>query len=351
MKTVQFIPALLLLASTACFTPADFGAGIAVEGHGDGEHAEQAEHTAAEGEHEVIVEGIIAGTEGAKLEIKTPEMTFEPPFDGKPLSTKTLPSGVVVDEYVVGEGLPSGDNMMISFNFKGYATSTGQAVMGSRGAPSRLVINETTRTQEPIAKSMAEAFDGMKPGGKRRVKIPADIVEEGAPPGRPSVGDLIITVELLTVDPAPVLHGVEAYAGTPIATEKRNGGLEVYDYVAGDGPEAKAGDQVVTHYIGQLADGTEFDSSHARADGMPVIVGGPGVIAGFAQGMEGAKAGMLRKIVIPPELGYGDADRGKIPPNSTLVFYLQIMSVTPGGGGQQAVTIPVKPPVEEKPAG
>jgi FKBP-type peptidyl-prolyl cis-trans isomerase len=255
---------------------------------------------------------------------------------------------VVVEEFVIGEGTPSGDGMMISFNFKGYASASGQPVMGSRGAPSRLTINETTRTQEPIAKAIAEGIDGMKPGGKRRIKVPADIVEGAAPPGRPSIGDLMITLELLTVAPAPVLQKVDAYQGTPIASDKRSNGLEIYDYVAGDGPAAKNGDQVVTHYIGHLADGTEFDSSHARADGMPVVVGGPGVIPGFAQGMEGAKAGMLRKIVIPPDLGYGDADRGKIPPNSTLTFYLQIMSVTPGTGPTQSVTIPVGP--EGKPA-
>ena len=354
----------LALLGPACFTPADFGAGVVAEEHGDGhekaEHAdaEKAEH--AEGEAP-IVEGIIPDTEPRKLDIKLPEIAFEPPFDGKSLGSKTLDSGIVIEDYVLGEGAAAADGMVIAFEFKGYATATGQAVMGSRGAPSKLMINEATRSQDPIAKAMIEGLDGMKEGGSRKIKLPAEIVEEGAPPGRPAIGDLIMTVKLVSVAPVPVLYGVEKFSGDPIDTKKRSNGLEIYDYVQGEGNAAKSGDTVVTHYIGQLVDGTEFDSSHTRPDGLTVVIGGPGIIAGMWQGLEGAKPGTLRKIVIPPELGYGEADKGKIPPNSTLVFYLQVVSVTPGSGALQDVTIPVgprggapeggpKPPKPAKPA-
>ncbi len=325
---------------------------MAAEEHGDAPHGDAKHDDADKAEHpeEVgIVEGIVPGTEGVKLDIKLPEITYEPPFDGKPLETKTLESGLVIDEFAIGEGEAVSDGKVITFNFKGYASASGQTVMGSRGAPSKLMVNEATRTQDPIAKAMIEGLEGMKPGGARRVKIPAEVVEEGAPPGRPAIGDLIMTVQLVTVEAVPVLHGVEAYAGEPISTKKRSNGLEIYDYVEGEGPAAEAGDQVTAHYIGQLTDGTEFDSSHSRADGLTAIVGGPGVIVGFSQGIEGAKKGMLRKIVIPPEIGYGEQDKGKIPPNSTLVFYLQIMSVTPGAGPQQDMIVPRNAP--ERPAG
>ena len=82
-------------------------------------------------------------------------------------------------------------------------------------------------------------------------------------------------------------------------------GGQTFDYVAGEGRESKLGDRVVVHYIGKLDDGTVFDQSHDRADGLNVILGAGGVIAGMAEGLEGVKPGMLRKIVIPPELGYG----------------------------------------------
>lgn len=349
----------LALLSTACFTPADFGAGVVAESHGEGEqpaeHAD-AEHANAEHPDEVgIVEGIIEGSEPMKLEIKLPEIPYDAPFDGKPLSTNTLASGITVEDFVLGDGNAVADGMVISFNFKGYASANGQQVMGSRGAPSKLMVNEATRSQDPIAKAMIEGLEGMKTGGKRRITVPAEVVEADAPPGRQAIGDLFMTVELVSVEPLPVLAGVEAFSGEPIDTKKRSNGLEIYDFTPGEGPAAKAGDQVVTHYIGQLTDGSEFDSSHARPDGLPVLVSGPGTIPGFAQGMEGAKVGMLRKLVIPPELGYGENERPKIPANSTLVFYLQIMSITPGSGAQQSAIIgpdrEAKPPKPAKPEG
>ena len=328
------------MLATGCFTPADYGAGVAEE-HGAAK--EDADKPEASGEK--IVEGIIPGTTAPKLEIKAPEIPYEPPYDGKPLSSKTLDNGVTIDDFELGtQGDAVGENKLVEFSFKGYAGNTGRQVMGSRVAPAKMIINEATRKRDPIAAAMADAMMGMKTGGKRRVKVPSSIVEEGAPPGRPSMGDIYMTVEIVSVADAPVLQGPEAYAGEPIASKKLDNGLEIYDYVAGDGRAAQNGDQVVTHYIGQLTDGTEFDSSHGRADGLPVVLGGGGVIAGFAQGLEGAKPGMLRKVVIPPELGYGDRDQGKIPPNSTLVFMLQIVSVTEG------TPMPPMPPRPDSPA-
>lgn len=365
------------LLGTACFTPADFGSGVAAEGHGAAEgHDPEGPQSNPEAEHapehatedhaeiaagepaETIIEGIQPGTEGETLEIEVPEIPYSPPFDGKPLSSKTLDNGVVLEEFALGQGQSVANNTLVAFNFKGFASSSARQVMGSRATPSKLVINAASREQDPIASAMADALTGMKPGGKRRIKIPADIVEEGAPPGRPTVGDLWMTVELVSVEPAPVLEGAEAYAGDPVDTQTLDNGLVITDYTAGEGPAAEPGDQVTVHYIGQLQDGTTFDTSHSRAEGLPVVAGGGGVIKGFSQGVIGAKTGMLRKVVIPPELGYGEVDKGKIPPNSTLTFFLQVMEVKEGTGPQQAVNIPrrgdpqpAKPrPAKPKPA-
>ncbi|MFO7567086.1 MAG: FKBP-type peptidyl-prolyl cis-trans isomerase [Enhygromyxa sp.] len=316
--------------ATGCFTPANYG-GEAAE-----EHAEPTLTVvppSLPASEEKIVEGIVPSSEGKKLEIKAPEIPYEAPFDGKPLSSKVLDDGVVIEEFVLGsEGDEVAENKMVEFAFKGYAGANGRQIMGSRMAPAKMSINEATRKRDVIAAAMADAMLGMKAGGKRRVMVPAAIVEEGAPPGRPVIGDLWMTVEVVSVADAPVLHGPEAYAGTPVASKKLDNGVEIYDYVAGEGRAAKQGDQVITHYIGQLTDGTEFDSSHSRAEGLPVNIGGGGVIKGFSEGLVGAKAGMLRKVVIPPELAYGERAQGKIPPNSTLVFMLQVTSVTEGGG-------------------
>ena len=348
---VLSLPTLLVgvLMSTGCFTPPEVAAQIAAgahgEEHGEGEHA-QAEHTAEpEGEHgeathaeeaphadDGTPEGIQAGTigQGKKLDVKVPTITYDAPFDGKALSNKTMDGGVLVETFVVGDGAPLND-AVVEFTFKGYGSATAQQIMGSRAGPSKLVVNDEPQS-DPIAEALISVLREQKAGAKIRVTIPSSVFEtDDAPPQMLSIGDLIMTLDVLSAKPMVKLEGVEAYAGDPIATTKRDDGLEIYDYAPGDGPEAKQGDQVVTHYIGQLAaDGTEFDSSHGRPDGLTGVAGGPGLIKGFADGLVGARAGMLRKLVIPPEIGYGAADRGKIPPNSTLVFYLQITEVRDG---------------------
>ena len=339
------LPALFagVLMSTGCFTPEGYGADVAVEHgeeHGDAEHA-QAEHTAEGEAHagEAVVaepEGIKAGTQGKRLEIKVPEIEYEGDFAGKPLSTETLSDGVTFDLFVAGTGDAIGESALVEFNFSGYGTATGKKVMGSRAGPSKLVVNDSEPT-DPIAGALTSALKGRKVGDKFRVKVSSSNFDENAPPQLLALGDLILTIEVLSTKEMAKLSGVEAYAGEPVATQKLDNGLEIYDYRLGEGPVAVKGDTVITHYIGQLADGTEFDSSHGRPEGLSGVADGPGLIKGFSLGLVGAQAGMLRKLVIPPDIGYGAADRGKIPPNSTLVFYLEISEIR--DGNQKAVQI------------
>lgn len=325
--------------ATGCFTPANYGGEAARE-----QEAADESTPSSEAEGEKIVEGIIPGTAAEKLEIKIPEIPYEAPFDGDPVSSRTLDNGVQIEEFELGtKGDEVTENTLVEFSFKGYSSNNGRQIMGSRMAPAKMVINDATRKRDPIAGALADAMLGMKEGGKRRVKVPAAVVEKDAPAGRPSMGDIYLTVEVVSVADAPVLQGPEAFMGEPIASNKLDNGLEIYDYVAGQGRAAKKGDQVTTHYIGQLTDGTEFDSSHSRAEGMSVVLGSGGVIAGFDQGLEGVKPGMLRKLVIPPELGYGERSTGKIPANSTLVFMLQIVSVAEG------TPVPAPPPRPDSP--
>src|SRR6185295_14700488 len=104
--------------------------------------------------------------------------------------------------------------------------------------------------------------------------------------------------------------------------------LEIEDVRAGAGPEAKSGQTVVVHYVGTLTDGKKFDSSRDRGQGFSFPLGGGRVIKGWDQGVAGMKVGQLRKLTIPPELGYGA--RGYppvIPPNSTLVFEVELLEI------------------------
>jgi peptidylprolyl isomerase len=105
--------------------------------------------------------------------------------------------------------------------------------------------------------------------------------------------------------------------------------LEVEDIEAGDGDEAQPGDQLSVQYVGVLYDtGEEFDSSWERGQPFQFQLGSGGVIPGWDQGIEGMKVGGRRQLVIPPDLAYGaQGQPPDIPPNSTLVFVIDLVSV------------------------
>jgi peptidylprolyl isomerase len=105
--------------------------------------------------------------------------------------------------------------------------------------------------------------------------------------------------------------------------------LVVKDLKAGDGAEAKAGDQVSVQYVGVLYDGgKQFDSSWDRGQPFDFQLGSGQVIPGWDQGVEGMKVGGRRELIIPPNLGYGaQGQPPTIPPNATLVFVIDLVSV------------------------
>ena len=107
-----------------------------------------------------------------------------------------------------------------------------------------------------------------------------------------------------------------------------SGELQIEDLKTGDGQEAKAGDRVTVHYVGTLTNGNKFDSSRDRGKGFSFKLGAGQVIKGWDQGVAGMRIGQMRKLTIPPHLAYGD--RGfppVIPPGSTLVFEVELLSV------------------------
>lgn len=104
--------------------------------------------------------------------------------------------------------------------------------------------------------------------------------------------------------------------------------LQIEDIRVGTGAEAKAGQMVSVHYVGTLTDGKKFDASRDRGKPFDFPLGGGRVIKGWDQGVAGMKVGGLRKLTIPPELGYGKAGAGGvIPPNATLVFEVELLGV------------------------
>jgi peptidylprolyl isomerase len=105
--------------------------------------------------------------------------------------------------------------------------------------------------------------------------------------------------------------------------------LVVEDITVGEGPEAKAGDQVTVHYVGVAhSNGRQFDASWDRRDAFRFPLGGGQVIAGWDQGVQGMRVGGRRRLTIPPHLGYGSRGAGGvIAPGETLVFVVDLLQL------------------------
>jgi FKBP-type peptidyl-prolyl cis-trans isomerase len=131
-----------------------------------------------------------------------------------------------------------------------------------------------------------------------------------------------------------------AIAGLTLADEKKDkekqdekvvttkSGLKYIDQKEGSGDMAKAGDTVVVHYTGWLKNGKKFDSSVDRGEPFTFPLGAGRVIKGWDEGVAGMKVGGKRKLIIPPELGYGKRGAGGvIPPDAELTFEVELLRI------------------------
>jgi len=112
-------------------------------------------------------------------------------------------------------------------------------------------------------------------------------------------------------------------------TVKTASGLEYTITAKGNGRQAKVGDKVKVHYTGTLTDGTKFDSSVDRGEPFEFLLGAGRVIAGWDEGIALLKEGDKATFKIPAALGYGEQGQGSIPPNSVLMFDVELIKATP----------------------
>lgn len=134
-------------------------------------------------------------------------------------------------------------------------------------------------------------------------------------------GSLLIL--LMTLVPMPVAGAGEV--GEEITTES---GLKYVDLVVGTGRPAELGDTATVHYTGWLESGKQFDSSRDRNEPFSFRVGAGRVIKGWNEGVLGMRVGGKRKLIIPPDLGYGARGAGSvIPPNATLTFEVELLGL------------------------
>ncbi len=123
----------------------------------------------------------------------------------------------------------------------------------------------------------------------------------------------------------PAASGPTRVTGAPVKTAS---GLEYWDIKAGTGAVAQTGQKVKVHYTGWLTNGKKFDSSVGTGHPFEFKLGAGQVIKGWDEGVAGMKVGGKRQLRIPPALAYGAAGYpGVIPPNSTLIFDVQLVDV------------------------
>jgi peptidylprolyl isomerase len=112
------------------------------------------------------------------------------------------------------------------------------------------------------------------------------------------------------------------------ATITTESGLQYVDLQEGSGAAPRKGQRAVVHYTGWLVDGTKFDSSRDRGEPFQFSIGRGEVIAGWDEGVASMKVGGIRRLTVPPGLGYGARGAGGvIPPNATLTFEVELLEV------------------------
>lgn len=217
-----------------------------------------------------------------------------------------------IEDIEEGEGPEAKPGDMVSVHYTGTlldGTKFDSSV--DRGQPLEFPLGAGR-----VIRGWDQGVVGMKAGGKRKLTIPPHLAYGNrARPKIPAGSTLVFDVELLEIKEAP---------------KGDDGGiteLKIEDLKVGDGAEATKGKTVSVHYTGTLLDGTKFDSSLDRGEPFVFPLGAGRVIKGWDQGVVGMKEGGKRKLTIPPSLGYGSRPAGKIPPNSTLVFEIDLLEV------------------------
>mgnify|MGYP001791834478 FL=1 len=138
--------------------------------------------------------------------------------------------------------------------------------------------------------------------------------------------DLTAEEETMSEEMSEEMTGEEASTEATLTTTES--GLQYEDIVEGTGAMPQSGQRVTVHYTGTLEDGTKFDSSRDRNRPFSFTIGVGQVIKGWDEGVASMRVGGQRKLIIPPELGYGSRGAGGvIPPDATLLFDVELLRI------------------------
>lgn len=207
---------------------------------------------------------------------------------------------IMLETLTPGTGATPGDNDVVLVNYRG---TLGDGTM----------FDEAQRTILPVGRLIPGFTQGLKQmrvGGSYRLTIPAELGYGPAGAGPiPGNSTLVFTVDLLDAGPP---ERARAMAGLP--------SVEVQAIVPGTGRVPTAEELVLVNYTGRLPDGTVFDS------GQSAIFFVNQLVPGFTQGLLQMRSGGRYRLFIPADLAYGAQGAGPIPPNSDLVFEVELIA-------------------------
>ncbi|MCA9925411.1 MAG: FKBP-type peptidyl-prolyl cis-trans isomerase [Anaerolineales bacterium] len=221
-----------------------------------------------------------------------------------------------------GSGESPEDLSIVTIHFDGWledGTSLGSSKIS--GQPITFALG-----RGEIMTGWDEAVALMKPGERTQFVIPPELGfgEAGSGGVIPPNATLIFELELLDVQPSP-----------PPPTEvdesdftETDSGLKIAILEAGDGESPAEGQLVTVHYRGWLEDGLQFDASYDRDQPFEFVLGTGAVIPGWDEGIALMKVGDTAQLVIPSDLAYGPTGSGRIPPDATLIFEVELLSIS-----------------------
>lgn len=249
----------------------------------------------------------------------------------------TLKSGLKYNDVKVGTGTEAKNGDLIEVHFKGWIIKDSSDLLGDWSVDSTkkvdLIADSYAMNQpmkfvlgtESFIKGSEEGIVGMKAGGQRTIIVPSNLAygPQGMGPIPPN-SSIKVLIELVSSKEAVVakMWDVDSTLFKTTAS-----GLKYAVIQEGEGELVAKEKQATVHYSGFLLDGTKFDSSVERDEPFTFVAGVGQVIPGWDEGVQLMKKGSKARLIVPSNLAYGDRDLGKIPPNSTLIFDVEVLDV------------------------
>ena len=249
----------------------------------------------------------------------------------------TLKSGVKYSDVKVGTGAEAKNGDLIEIHFKGWIIKDSSNLFSDWSVDSTrkadLIADSYAMNQpmklvlgtESFIKGSEEGIVGMKAGGQRTIIIPSNCAygPQGMGPIPPNT-NIKLMIELISSKEAVVakMWDVDSTLFKTTAS-----GLNYAIIKEGEGDLIGKEKQATVHYSGFLLNGSKFDSSVERDEPFTFVVGVGQVIPGWDEGVQLMKKGGKARFIVPSNLAYGDRDLGKIPPNSTLIFDVEVLDV------------------------